>query len=136
MKAGFSERWARFSKRSDRSLAIRISPWFFVWLVFPAAIIHGWWAYCWHSGAPISALGGLVAIFGGVTALRPIFRLGVDKAYNDASGVNGGIYDEASPRIDDKKLDFMAIYVTGASLAFVGALINTYGGFVGDYLFK
>lgn len=132
----------KFSNEMDNRWRVSFSPYFFFWLVFPAMLIHGWWAFEVKSGGPISACGGLIIIFGVITGLRPFLRLGFDAYYRKANTIDGGYFSkEEEP--DEYKLaqqeahdDFKSIYLTGTALVLVGTAVNAYGGYLGDWLFK
>lgn len=132
----------QFNNEMDNRWQVSFSPYFFFWLIFPATLLHAWWAFVTKSGGPLSACGGLIVIFGVLTGLRPFLRLGFDTYYRKAGTIDGGYFskeeepDEYKKAAQEEKKDFTAIYRTGTALVLVGTALNAYGGYLGDLIFK
>ena len=102
-------------------------------------VLHGWWAWSTHDGAPATRCGATWVVFAGVIIARPIIRMGYRAWYQSSKIIDSGHFEPTPEELEENRqsaIDARCVQLLGPVLAVLGTILWAYGDLAANAVIK
>lgn len=102
-------------------------------------VLHIWWMWSTHDGAPAARCGATWVVFAGAIIARPIIRIGYKAWYQSTKIMDSGSFEttpEQTEGIRQSAVDAKCVQQFGPVLAVLGTILWAYGDLAANAVIK